>query len=122
VVLEKRVLDCSPADVPKTSVVSEAERRRQGELLKKLRIGGSEDRVEAALELAECAVEGRVREALERTLLSDREPLVRQAAAESLRKIKDSRALPALKRAYAEDSVKEVRQAAYKAIIMIEGY
>jgi len=122
VVVEKRVVDCPPAEGRNTSIVSEAEKRRRDELLKRLRIGGSEDRLEAARRLAGCAGDAGTRDALERALLSDREPLVRQAAAESLAKRNDSRALPALKRAYAEDFVREVRQAAYKAIIMTEGY
>jgi HEAT repeat protein len=78
--------------------------------------------MQSARELAGHRGDARVRSALERALLSDREARVRQTAAEALAGFGDAKALPALKRAQARDSVRDVRQAAYKAIIMIEGY
>jgi hypothetical protein len=37
-------------------------------------------------------------------------------------RVKDTRTLPALKQAHTMDSDRDVRQAAYKAIILMEGY
>ncbi len=96
--------------------------RKRGELLKILRIGDVSSRVRAAHDLAPFAADETVRGALERALLSGRDPMVRQAVAELFGRLKDEKTLPALKRAYAEDLSREVRQAAYRAIIMIEGY
>jgi len=122
VVVEHHVSDCPTSTVPKTNVASEAESRRQSELLRVLRIGDVQGRMQSARELAGYAGDARARSALERALLSDREARVRQTAAEALAAFGDAKALPALKQAQARDSVRDVRQAAYKAIIMIEGY
>jgi len=122
VVVENPVSDCPAPAVQNTGAASEAARRKQGELLKILRIGDAEDRVRSAQELGGYLCDVRVSSALERALLSDRDAQVRQTAAESLAKLGDAKALPTLKQAQARDPVREVRQAAYKAIIMIEGY
>jgi len=121
VVVEHHVSGSPTPAVPKTNVVSEAETRRQGELLKVLRIGDTEDRVQSARELAGYR-DARARNALERALLADRDAQVRRTAAEVLAAFGDAKALPALREAQTRDSVRDVRQAAYKAIIMIEGY
>lgn len=122
VVVENPVSDCPAPAVQNTGAASEATRCRQGELLKVLRIGDAEDRVRSARELAGYPCDARVSNALEQALLSDRDARVRQSAAESLAQFGDARTLPALKQAQARDPARDVRQAAYKAIIMIEGY
>ncbi len=63
-----------------------------------------------------------VRTALEQTLLSERDPQVRKAVAELFGRLQDKSTLRVLKQANADDSDRAVRQAAYKAIIMMEGY
>ncbi len=96
--------------------------RKRGELLRILRIGDVGNPVRAAQDLGPFAGDETVRGALEQALLSDHDPVVRQAVAELFGRLKDEKTLPALKRAYAEDLSRPVRQAAYRAIIMIEGY
>ncbi len=102
--------------------LSEQQQQRRSELLRKLRIGDVNNRVQAVQELAPFANDDKVREALQRALSSDRDVQVRRAAAESFGRLQDKRTLPTLRRAYREDSSREVQQAAYKAIIMMEGY
>lgn len=109
-----------PADTPQP--LSQQQQQKRSELLKRLRIGDASNRVQAVQELAPFADDDKVREALQRALLSDREAQVRQAAAELFGRLQDKETLPALRQAYREDSSREVRQAAYKAIVMMEGY
>jgi len=122
VVVENHVSDSPAPAVQNAGAQSEAERRLQGALLEVMRIGDTESRVQSARELGGYPCDVRVSSALERALLSDRDARVRQTAAESLAQFGDAGALPALKQAQARDPVRDVRQAAYKAIIMIEGY
>ncbi len=63
-----------------------------------------------------------MRKALEKAIRSDRDAAVRKAAVEALAKQSGKKAVPALKQVYAEDANRDVRQAAYKALILIEGY
>ena len=51
-----------------------------------------------------------------------REQAVRKAAVETLARQSGKKAVPALKHAYTDDASRQVSQAAYKALIMIEGY
>jgi hypothetical protein len=97
-------------------------RQERSELLEKLRIGDISNRLQAVKDLGPFAKDDQVRQALEDALLSDRDALVRKAVAELFGRVRDARTLPALKKAYATDSNRDVRQAAYKAIILIEGY
>ena len=128
VVRERRVIvrehkpPAPQASVQSTEQLSESQQQKRSELLEKLRIGDVSNRVQAVQGLGQFPNDEKVRKALERALLSDRDPQVRKAAAEQFGHLKDKGALPALKQAYAEDSDRDVRQAAYKAIIMMEGY
>jgi len=122
VTVERRAHACPPARDEDAGALTEAMRRKQDELLKVLRIGGREDRLRAARELAGHSCNARVRAALERALLSDRDAEVRRAVAESLAKSGNEKVVSALRRAYEQDADRSVRQAAYRAIIMIEGY
>ncbi len=121
VVVNERKLP-APHSVQSTEPLSESQQQKRSELLEKLRIGGVDNRVQAVQGLGQFPNDEKVRKALERALLSDRDPQVRKAAAEQFSHLKDNAALPALKQAHAEDSDQAVRQAAYRAIIMIEGY
>jgi HEAT repeat protein len=87
-----------------------------------LRIGDRDTRAQAAHDLAAAHCDEKARLALERALLCDAETQVRRVAAESLDRLGDTRALPSLRQAYATDANREVRQAAYRGIIMLEGY
>jgi len=102
--------------------LSQQQQQKRSELLKKLRIGDVNNRAQAVHELAPFANDDKVREALQRALLSDRDAQVRKAAAELFGRLQDKRTLPSLRQAYREDSSREVRQGAYKALIMMEGY
>jgi len=51
---------------------------------------------------------------LQDALLSDRDAQVRKAVAELFGRLADKRTLPTLKRVYAADADRDVRQAAYK--------
>ena len=97
-------------------------RARRDELLRALRIGDVGSRSEAVRELEPFAAYPKVRDGLERALLSDREAAVRRAVADLFGRLGDRAPLAALKRAYAEDPDRDVRQAAYRAMILIEGY
>lgn len=103
-------------------VVREKLTQEKSELLKRLRIGDVDHRLEAVQELGRFAHDGGVRDAVERALLSDRDAGVRKAVAELLGRLGDKRSVSVLRRAHAEDSDEGVRQAAYKALILIEGY
>lgn len=111
-----------PAGEPKSTVLSEAQKRKRSESLERLRIGDDGSRISATQELTGYAGDGKVRQALERALLSDRDPGVRAGAATALAKQSGKKAVPVLKQARAQDADRQVQQAAYKALIMIEGY
>jgi HEAT repeat protein len=81
-----------------------------------------DNRIKAVQDLVRFSEDAKTREALERALRSDREATVRKTAVEALAKQSGKKAVPALRQAYAEDAERDVRQAAYKALIMIEGY
>lgn len=91
-------------------------------LIKTLRIGDREDRIVAAARLAGFRADAGARIALERALLDDREVAVRAAAAGALDALRDRRSVPTLRRAYVTDPSPDVRHAAYRAVIMIQGY
>ena len=103
-------------------LVSEKLQQKKSELLKKLKIGDPNHRAQAAKDLEPFETDGKVRTALEQALLSDRDPQVRKAVAELFTRVQDKKTLPVLKQAQANDLDRDVRQAAYKGIIMIEGY
>jgi len=105
-----------------TAKLFEKLRRKKSELLKTLKIGNKEKRIEAIRELAGFSFDDTVRKALEDVLLSDPDPGLRKQVADSLGKTTNKNVLAALEKAKAEDSKKEVRQEAYKAIIKIRGY
>jgi hypothetical protein len=97
-------------------------RRKKSELLKILRIGNKGNRKAAIRDLAGFSFDDKVRGALEDVLLSDPDPELRQQVAQSLGKVTNENVLPALEKAKAEDSNRDVRQEAYRAIIKIRGY
>ena len=102
--------------------LSEKQRKKNSELLKILRIGDRERRVQAICDLAGFSCDDRVRKALEEVLLSDPDAELRKQVATAFGKTKNPSVVAALEKAKAEDSSREVRQAAYRSIIMIEGY
>jgi hypothetical protein len=104
------------------ALVSEKLQQKKSESLRKLKIGDPDSRTQAVKDLEPFAVDGKVRTALEQTLLSDRDAKVRKAVAELFGRVQDKKTLPVLKQAHAGDADRDVRQAAYKAIIMMEGY
>jgi hypothetical protein len=107
---------------PLGPVLSEAQQQKRTELFERLRIGDVDARVKAAQGLVAFTGDSKTREALEKAIRSDRDPAVRKAAVEALAKQSGKQAVPALKQAYKEDASRDVSQAAYKALIMIEGY
>ncbi len=102
--------------------LSERMRKEQSELLRMLKIGDKENRIGAIGELAAFYYDSKARAAIEKAMLNDPDPEVRTEAATSLGRTSDRRAIDALKTAKAKDPDRNVRQAAYKSIIMIEGY
>jgi len=108
--------------VAKVDPLSEKQQQTRNEALKVLKIGDIESRIQAVDDLEPFAREDRVRTALQDRLADDRNPEVRKVVAELFSRLKDPKTLPALKRAYAEDEDRDVRQAAYKGIAMMEGY
>jgi hypothetical protein len=128
VVVEKRVVvkeHKPPAPAPavkSTDQLSERQQQERSELLRKLRIGDVNSRVQAVQDLGRFVHDDKTRTALQDALLSDRDAQVRKSVAELFGRLKDARTLPTLKRAYAADADRDVRQAAYKAMILMEGY
>jgi len=112
----------APAQSQTPDLVSEKLQQEKSESLKKLRIGDPSNRLQAARDLEQFARDARVRAALEQALLSDRDPQLRKAVAELFGRLQDKNTLKVLKEAHANDSDRAVRQAAYKAIILMEGY
>jgi hypothetical protein len=128
VVVERHVVVHEPAPprprpaLPTSPTLSQARQQKRSELFERLRIGDVDNRVKAAQDLIQFADDAKTRETLEKALRSDRDAAVRKAAVEALAKQSGKKAVPALKQAYADDASRDVRQAAYKALIMIEGY
>ncbi len=112
----------APAPPQQPDLVGEKLEQKKSESLKKLRIGDPASRLQAVKELEQSARDSKVRTALEQALLSDRDPQVRKAVAELFGRLQDKSTLRALKQANNDDSDRAVRQAAYKAIILMEGY
>jgi hypothetical protein len=128
VVHERRVVveEHRPApplpQVQKAEPLTEQQKLKRSELLEVLKIGDVDNRAQAVQDLEPFARDENVRTALERALSKDREPQVRKAVAELFSRLRDPKTVTALKQAYAEDDDRDVQQAAYKALIMIEGY
>ncbi len=96
--------------------------QKKNEALTTLKIGDTSNRVQAVQDLQPFVGETRIRTALEQTLLADRDSQVRKTVAEMFGRVQDKKTLPTLKQVNANDSDRNVRQAAYKAIILMEGY
>ena len=112
-----------PAQTSASNVrLSEAMRKKNSEQLKILKSGDKEERIQAIRELAPFSFDNGIRQALENVLLSDPDPEIRQEVAVSFGKTENQLVLAALKEAKEKDPVRDVRQAAYKAIILIKGY
>jgi len=114
--------DCqTPPDAP-TAEQLERLRLKKSELLKVLKIGDKQRRIEAIRELAGHSYDDGVRKALEDVLLSDPDPELRKEVATSFGKTENRKLVAALEEAKAADSNRDVRQAAYRSIILIKGY
>ncbi len=122
IVKEHRPAPPAPSTVEKVEPLSDKQQQRRSEALKVLRIGDELARLQAVADLEPFARDSHVRTTLEQSLSKDRDPLVRKAVADLFSRLKDPKTLRALKQAYAEDEDRDVRQAAYKAIALIEGY
>lgn len=122
VVVRERTPPAPRPSPGRTEQLSQRQQQRRNELLKTLRIGDVSNRLQAVQDLAPFAGSDVVRQPLERALLSDRDPQVRKAVAEMFGRLRSEKTLSALKQAYAEDADREVRQAAYRAILLMEGY
>lgn len=120
-VIERQVVVVQPSEEDEdTQALYEALRYRKSELLKELRLGNKEQRIEAIDELAGFSFDDQVRQALESVLLSDPDPELRKEAAKAFGNVKNTKALPALEKARVEDSNEDVRKEADNAIRKIE--
>ncbi len=117
VVIKRRVVIVEPRkyDGEKCELLKRI-RGKKNEWFKEIKEGNKEERREAIENLAGFSSDALVRAVLEKVLFSEPEPEVRKEAAKSLGKVNNWKALPALKRAKAEDSDEEVRKEAEKAI------
>ena len=100
----------------------EALQRKKSEQIKILKTGDKEKRIRAIHILAPFSYDDGIRKALEFILLSDPDPDLRKTVAVSFGRTGNRLVLAALTEAKEKDPVRDVRQAAYKAIIMIDGY
>ncbi|MEJ2705340.1 MAG: HEAT repeat domain-containing protein [Sedimentisphaerales bacterium] len=113
----------APAGKPPVDTqLSEAIRKKQSELLKVLKIGDKEKRLQAIDQLAAFSSDAKVRAALEEVLLSDPDPDLRKEVAVAFGKTESQLVVAALTQAKDNDPVRDVRQAAYRSLIMIKGY
>jgi len=127
VVIERPVVHEPPLprprpEPPQAPTLAQDQQQKRSELLERLRIGDVDSRVKAARDLVQFTDDATTREALERTIRSDHDAAVRKAAVEALAKQSGKRAVETLRRVYKDDADRDVSQAAYKALIMIEGY
>ncbi|HSW02518.1 MAG TPA: HEAT repeat domain-containing protein [Sedimentisphaerales bacterium] len=122
IVKEHRPTQPAPPRVEKVEPLSEKQQQRRSEALKVLRIGDELARLQAVADLEPFAGDSHVRTTLAKSLSNDRDPVVRKAVAELFSRLRDPKTVAALKQAYAEDEDRDVRQAAYRAIAMMEGY
>ena len=102
--------------------LSEAMRKKTDEQLKILETGDKEKRLQAIHDLAVYSFDIKIRRALEKVLLSDPDPEVRKEVALSFGRTENQLVLLALTEAKDKDPERDVRQTAYRAIIMIKGY
>lgn len=102
--------------------LSEAIRKKTDEQIKILETGDKEKRLQAIHDLAAFSYDTKVRRALENILLSDPDPQLRKEVAISFGRTENRLVLAALIQATDKDPERDVRQAAYRAIIMIDGY
>jgi HEAT repeat protein len=102
--------------------MSQAVQKKISEQLKILKAGDKDKRIQTIHELAAFTFDNRVRQALEEVLLSDPDPEVRKEVAVSFGRTENRLVLSALTRAKENDTERDVRQAAYRSIIMIKGY
>jgi len=122
VVTKAEVRDCQSLPDAQTAEQLERLRQKKSELLKVLRIGDKERRIQAIRDLAAFSSDDGVRKALENVLLTDPDPQLRKQVATSFGRTENRKVVAALEEAKATDSDKEVRQAAYRSIILIKGY
>ena len=94
-------------------------RIKKRELLKKLKLGDHEARKKVISELSGFSFDDKVKKALEDILLSEPDPELRKEAAKSFAKVKNKGSLLVLEKVRVEDSNKEVREEADKAIKII---
>jgi len=114
--------DCRMAPDADTVEQMEKLEQKKSELLKVLRIGDKERRIQSIRDLAGLSCDDTVRKALEKVLLSDPDPELRKEVATSFGKTENRKVVAALEEAKATDSSRDVRQAAYRALILIKGY
>jgi hypothetical protein len=89
---------------------------RKKELLKRLKLGDSGERMNAIGKLAGFSFDAKVRKAIEDVLLTDPDPQLRIEAARAFARARNKDSLAALEKARVEDSDKDVRMEADKAI------
>ena len=122
VVTKTQVHDHQTPPDPQTAEQIERLRLKKSELLDALRIGDKERRIQAIRDLTEFTCDDAVRVAMEKILLSDPDPDLRKEVAKSFGRTENSKLVSSLQEAKNADSDKEVRQAAYRSIILIKGY
>jgi len=97
-------------------------RKKKSEQLKILKMGDKEKRLRAIHELAPFSFDDGIRRALEGVLRSDPDSEIRKEVALVFGRTENRVVLGALIEAKEKDPERDVRQAAYRSIIMIEGY
>ena len=112
----------SAAAPTRERLVTEAMRKMKSEWLEILKTGDKEKRVRAIYELAPFSFDDGIRRALENVLLSDPDLEIRKEVALVFGRTENRVVLGALIEAKEKDPERDVRQAAYRSIIMIEGY
>jgi hypothetical protein len=122
VVVEKQTVVVQPVEFDeRTLELNKKLQNKKNELLRTLETEDKDQRKEAIKELAGFSFDDKVRGALEDVLLSDPNVELRQEAAQSFGKVKNTKALAALEKARVEDSSEDVRKAADEAIKKIKG-
>ncbi len=110
-----------PPRVDENAKLFEKLRLKKHELLRKLKIGNKDNRIQAVRGLAGFTFDDKVKDALENVLLNDPDPELRIEVAAYFGKTNNKNLIGALERAKNEDPESGVRQAAEKSINILKG-
>jgi hypothetical protein len=121
VIVNKKTEEYKPPSVDKNAKLFEKLRLKKHELLRQLKIGSKENRLQAIRELTGFTFDEKVADALEEILLNDPDPELRKEVAVYFGKTNNKNLISSLEQAKNEDPESDVRQAAANSINSLKG-